>query len=250
MPGVGKGKGGKNRKKGKAEVTKRELITREDGQEYGICTAMLGCNNIKVHLFSGSDVIGVIRGKIVRRMWINIGNVVLCGNREFQSGSPKVDIILRYTPDEAQQLYNMGEIPDISRWSVVGRGGVQETEENATGNVKFTSEAAATKDKVANDGWDMPSSSDEEDEEGSEEEDASGSDEEGPEELQPEIEYHKDDRHGRKQNAKASHKRVGDKYVKEQPAPVPAKGKGQGPATVVPQQRRVQAFEELDIDAI
>ena len=54
MPKSNIGNGGKKGKKGNKENVKRELITREDGQEYGICTAMLGCNRISVHLFSGT----------------------------------------------------------------------------------------------------------------------------------------------------------------------------------------------------
>ena len=198
--------GGKNRKKGskKNEGVKRELITREEGQEYGICTGMLGCNRIKVHLFSGMDVIGVIRGKIVRRMWINLGNVVLCGNREFQSGCQKVDVILRYTPDESNELQRLGQIPDISRWSVVGRGGmVEEAEDANTGNIKFTSQGAASETQQKSSGdWDLSTdSSDANDEEEEEESDSeSGS---SDAELQPEIEViQKFDRHNKKMQGK------------------------------------------------
>ncbi|KNH06965.1 eukaryotic translation initiation factor eIF-1A [Perkinsela sp. CCAP 1560/4] len=199
------GMGGKNRKKGakgKGQGTKRELITREDGQEYGICTAMLGCNRIKVHLFSGMDVIGVIRGKIVRRMWINLGNVVLCGNREFQSGSPKVDVILRYTPDETNELQRIGQIPDISRWSVVGRGGmVEEAEDGISGNIKFTSHGAKKEvKKKISDGWEI--SSDSEGDMGEEEGEEYMSDS-AESEIEPDVEVIKKfDRHGKKMQGK------------------------------------------------
>jgi len=230
-------KGGKNRKKGKsnAEGVKRELITREDGQEYGICTAMHGCNRMTVHLFTGQDCIGVIRGKIVRRMWINLGNVVLCGNREFEAGSPKVDIILRYSQEEAAELQKMGEIPDISRWTVVGRGGMVEEAEDAGGNIKFAA-AAGDNNKGAtrvNDGWDMPSSDDEEGEEDEEEED--GEEDEEEEEILPDemtLGGGKDDRHkgktegkrkDREANANAKDNRKGIvKEEKKKPPQQPA----------------------------
>ena len=197
--------GGKNRKKGskKNEGFKRELITREDGQEYGICTGMLGCNRIKVHLFSGMDVIGVIRGKIVRRMWINLGNVVLCGNREFQSGSQKVDVILRYTPDESNELQRLGQIPDISRWSVVGRGGmVEEAEDAVTGNIKFTSQGAAPEaKKKISDGWEL--STDSSDYEEGEEEEVTSEEGSSESEIEPDVEIiQKFDRHAKKAQAK------------------------------------------------
>eukprot|EP00759_Apiculatamorpha_spiralis_P006839 PhF_6_TR14094/c1_g1_i1/m.22521/K03236/EIF1A; translation initiation factor 1A len=210
-----KGKGGKNRKKGtnKNEGVKRELILREDGQEYGICTASLGCNRVKVHLFSGQDVIGVIRGKIVRRMWIGLGNVVLVGNREFESGAQKVDVILRYSPEEATQLQEQGHIPDISRWSLVGRGGM--VEEADVGEVKVKN----------NDGWDLPDFDEEfeEGEEGEEEEDEEEEDEEEEEgELQPDVEIiRKPNRH----DTKVHDKRKDDAKTKQ----AKSKGKGEAP---------------------
>uniref|UniRef100_A0A7S4PH27 S1-like domain-containing protein n=1 Tax=Paramoeba aestuarina TaxID=180227 RepID=A0A7S4PH27_9EUKA len=166
--------------------------------EYGICTGMLGCNRIKVHLFSGMDVIGVIRGKIVRRMWINLGNVVLCGNREFQSGSQKVDVILRYTPDETNELQRLGQIPDISRWSVVGRGGmVEEAEDGISGNIKFTSQGAKNDSKKFSDGWEVSSDSEHEGEEEEISEEGSN------DEIEPDIEIIKKfDRHGKKMQGK------------------------------------------------
>ena len=269
---AGGGNGGKNRKKGaKGEGLKRELITREDGQEYGICTAMQGCNRIKVHLFSGLDVLGVIRGKIVRRMWINLGNVVLCGNREFQSGSTKVDIILRYSPDEASELQRLGQIPDISRWSVVGRGGmVEENEDGSAGNIKFTSSAGAAKEaKATNDGWEMPSS--EEDEEDEEEEDEEGEEEESDEDeplpdSMVENTYRKEDRHKGKQEANkadnARHKLVkanqrGDRDAKKEDSPVKKKKPTVAPGArptgkPITQQKYVAPLPEdgLDIDGI
>ena len=164
MPKSNIGNGGKKGKKGNKENVKRELITREDGQEYGICTAMLGCNRINVHLFSGFDVLGVIRGKIVNHMWITLGNVVLCGTREFQSCSTKVDVLLRYSSEEACELQRLGHIPDISHWSVVGRGGIEEIEDGLAGSIKFMS-SGSKEMKATNDGWEMPSSEEHEDEE-------------------------------------------------------------------------------------
>ena len=38
-----KGKGGKNRRRGKTESEKRELAFKEDGQEYAQVIKMLGC---------------------------------------------------------------------------------------------------------------------------------------------------------------------------------------------------------------
>ncbi|KAH6571028.1 hypothetical protein BASA62_004077 [Batrachochytrium salamandrivorans] len=77
-----KGKGGKNRKRGKNEneSDKRELVFKEDGQErFGL-------------------------------VW---GDVLLLGLRDYQDS--KADVILKYTPDEARLLKSYGELPDNVR---------------------------------------------------------------------------------------------------------------------------------------
>ncbi|CAB3224595.1 unnamed protein product [Arctia plantaginis] len=73
-----KGKGGKNRRRGKNEneTEKRELVFKEDGQEYAQVTKMLGL-------------------------------------RDYQDA--KADVILKYTPDEARNLKTYGEFPETVR---------------------------------------------------------------------------------------------------------------------------------------
>ena len=50
-----------------------------------------------------------IRGQMRKRVWINIGDIVLVSLREFQDS--KADIIHKYTPDEARSLKAYGELP-------------------------------------------------------------------------------------------------------------------------------------------
>lgn len=44
-----------------------------------------------------------------KKVWIGIGDLVMCSLREFQS--QKCDIILKYLPDEIRQLKAQGEVP-------------------------------------------------------------------------------------------------------------------------------------------
>ncbi|KAG7153913.1 Eukaryotic translation initiation factor 1A-like [Homarus americanus] len=76
-----KGKGGKNRRRGKNEneAEKRELIFKEEGQEYA-------------------------------QVWINQGDIILLGLRDYQD--KKADVILKYNADEARNLKSYGEIPE------------------------------------------------------------------------------------------------------------------------------------------
>ncbi|KAI8897748.1 hypothetical protein BC833DRAFT_592542 [Globomyces pollinis-pini] len=108
----GKGKGGKNRKRGKneSESDKRELVFKEEGQEYGSVEKMLGNGRLAVSCADGEKRIAHIRGAFRKKVWIGVGDVVLLGLRDFQDS--KADVILKYTPDEARLLKSYGELAD------------------------------------------------------------------------------------------------------------------------------------------
>ncbi|KAH9083876.1 eukaryotic translation initiation factor 1A [Lactarius deliciosus] len=97
-----KGKGGKNRRRGKNENDddKRELVFREDGQEYAQVTKMLGNGRLEALCFDGEKRLAHIRGKMRKKVWINQGDIILLSLREFQDG--KADVIVKYTADEAR----------------------------------------------------------------------------------------------------------------------------------------------------
>jgi translation initiation factor 1A len=48
-----------------------------------------------------------------RRVWINTGDIVLIGLREFQAD--KADVIHKYTTEEARNLQAYGELPANAR---------------------------------------------------------------------------------------------------------------------------------------
>jgi translation initiation factor 1A len=107
-----KGKGGKNYKKGKKRdegENRRELVFKEDGQEYAQVQKMLGDGRAALSCFDGVARTGLIRGTMRRRVWINTGDIILVGLREFQQD--KADIIHKYTADEARSLQSYGELP-------------------------------------------------------------------------------------------------------------------------------------------
>lgn len=107
-----KGKGGKNRRRGKNENEglKRELIFREDGQEYAQVTKMLGNGRLEAMCFDGIKRLCHIRGKLRKKVWINQSDIVLVGLRDYQDA--KADVILKYSPDEARNLKSYGEFPE------------------------------------------------------------------------------------------------------------------------------------------
>lgn len=110
-----KGKGGKNRRRGKNEneAEKRELIFKEDGQEYAQVTKMLGNGRLEAMCFDSVRRLCHIRGKLRKKVWINQGDIILVGLRDYQDA--KADVILKYNADEARNLKTYGEIPESAK---------------------------------------------------------------------------------------------------------------------------------------
>lgn len=108
----GRGKGGKQRKKGKnlGEHDKRELVFKEEGQEYAQVLRMLGNGRIEAFCFDGVKRMCTIRGSLKNRVWINNNDIILVGLRDF--GEDKGDVILKYFDEEAKELKELGEIPE------------------------------------------------------------------------------------------------------------------------------------------
>jgi len=107
-----KGKGGKNRRRGKNEneSEKRELVFKEEGQEYALVLKMLGNGRLNAQCLDGQERLCHIRGKLRKKVWINQGDLILLGLRDYQN--TKADVILKYNPDEARFLKDYGELPE------------------------------------------------------------------------------------------------------------------------------------------
>ncbi|GAA6015265.1 hypothetical protein JCM8202_002405 [Rhodotorula sphaerocarpa] len=107
--------GGKNRRRGKNENEgdKRELVFKEEGQEYAQVIKMLGNGRIEAMCFDGEKRLGHIRGKMRKKVWINQGDIVLLSLRDFQDN--KADVIQKYSSDEARKLKQYGELPETAK---------------------------------------------------------------------------------------------------------------------------------------
>eukprot|EP00899_Mesostigma_viride_P007697 jgi/Mesvir1/16929/Mv15788-RA.1 len=109
-----KGKGGKNRRRGKNENDeKRELVFKEDGQEYAQVVRMLGNGRLEAQCMDGVKRLCHIRGKMRKKVWVNAGDVILVGLRDYQD--EKADVIQKYMADEARSLKAYGELPESIR---------------------------------------------------------------------------------------------------------------------------------------
>jgi translation initiation factor 1A len=107
----GKGKKGKNSNKRKGEVAQRELIFREDGQDYVRITSMLGDRRIRAVTTDNTDVLAIIPGRFRKKRCdrMGVGDVILVSHRDFQAD--KHDVIYKYNRDEVTRLRGYDEIP-------------------------------------------------------------------------------------------------------------------------------------------
>lgn len=113
MPkGAKKGKNGRRGRGARGEEFKRELWVKEEGQEYARALKMLGNGRLTGYCFDGKERLCHIRGKLLRRMWIKEGDIILVSLREYQD--KKADVIHKYSPEEVRKLRNGKHLPDIA----------------------------------------------------------------------------------------------------------------------------------------
>lgn len=135
-----KGKGGKNRRKGKGDgtSTKRELVLKEEGQEYAQVTKMLGNGRMDIQCFDGTKRQCHIPGRLRKKVWIAQGDIILVGLRDFQDA--KCDVIQKYTSDEARELKARKEIPETTK---INENTVEAEEDDIDVGIEFGDESTA-----------------------------------------------------------------------------------------------------------
>jgi translation initiation factor 1A len=83
---------------------------KEDEQEYGKVTKLLGNRRVECECFDGKTRICRIRPGLKRKKQIvKVDSIVLISLRNFQD--EKADILTVYTPDQIKKLQKMAEIP-------------------------------------------------------------------------------------------------------------------------------------------
>jgi len=85
----------------------KNLIKDED-QEYAFIEDALGDGRMKLICWDKKTRMGIIRGKLKRRCWMNKGDIVLISFRDFQD--EKCDIIQKYTDNQVKILVKAGKI--------------------------------------------------------------------------------------------------------------------------------------------
>ena len=67
-------------------------------------------------------------GKLRKKVWINQGDIILVGLRDYQDA--KADVILKYNPDEARNLKSYGELPEHAKINENVAFGEEEEDDN------------------------------------------------------------------------------------------------------------------------
>ncbi|MEM2881483.1 MAG: translation initiation factor eIF-1A [Candidatus Methanomethylicaceae archaeon] len=89
------------------EGSSRELVLPGEGQLVGIVAQLLGFNRVKVRCADGKTRICRIPGKMIKKIWLREGDLVLVAPWDFQSDQ-KGDILWRYDRNEIKILKSKG----------------------------------------------------------------------------------------------------------------------------------------------
>ncbi|KAK6142747.1 hypothetical protein DH2020_023095 [Rehmannia glutinosa] len=133
-----KGKGGKNRKRGKNEADdeKRELVFKEDGQEYAQVLRMLETADARPCVSMALSVCAISEARCTRSVVYGFGvpflvhrfvHTLSAWNCDYSDD--KADVILKYMPDEARLLKAYGELPENTRLNEGIAGGLDEEDD-------------------------------------------------------------------------------------------------------------------------
>jgi translation initiation factor 1A len=97
------------KKKVLSEATLSEMMMPSPNDVFGIATKLLGYDRIMVKCQDGHERLCRIRGKMKRRVWIRVGDVVLVSPWDFQKDK-RGDLIWRYTRAQAEDLRRKGRV--------------------------------------------------------------------------------------------------------------------------------------------
>ena len=106
-------KGGKKFKRGKKTYHETKLIYKDsnEDQDYGKVLRATGNGRFEIECFDGKNRLGIIAGKMRKKIWVNKGDIVLFSRWDFSTCDDKCSIIHKYSMDEVKKLQNENEFP-------------------------------------------------------------------------------------------------------------------------------------------
>jgi len=104
-------------KRGREVLTEEEEISRiripKEGEMLGLVELMLGSDKLRVQCGDGKERIVRIPGKLRKRVWIRVGDIILIQPWKVMSDI-RADVIWRYTKTQANWLQKKGYLKNIS----------------------------------------------------------------------------------------------------------------------------------------
>jgi len=85
----------------------KDMVLPSGNDVLGIAEKLLGYDRVLVKCEDGHERLCRIRGKMKRRVWIRVGDIVLVSPWDFQSDK-RGDIYWRYTKSQAEVLRKKG----------------------------------------------------------------------------------------------------------------------------------------------
>jgi len=100
---------------------KRKILTEsaikprlpEEGEVLGIVEKLLGYDRVMVKCFDGFSRLCRIRGKMKRRVWIRLNDIVIVAPWNFQS-EKRGDVTYRYRLNQTEWLISNGYLKDVN----------------------------------------------------------------------------------------------------------------------------------------
>ena len=97
------------KKKVLSEGALSEMVYPSANDVLGLATKLLGFDRVMVKCQDGHERLCRIRGKMKRRVWIRVGDVVLVSPWDFESDK-RGDVFWRYTRAQAEDLRRRGYV--------------------------------------------------------------------------------------------------------------------------------------------
>lgn len=104
-------KGGKKFKRGKKIEEDNDNYpdcSSDKSLSYAVVTKKLGGRYVEVQIYKGVVKKAYIRGSFQKKIWINVGDIILVSERDFDQDT--CDIIYKYSPQNIRSLINKKEI--------------------------------------------------------------------------------------------------------------------------------------------
>jgi len=84
----------------------------EEGEILGVVIQMLGHDRVKVKCADGHIRVGRIPGRMKKRVWLRVGDIVIIVPWDFQS-TDKGDVVWRYLKTDINWLKRKGYLSDL-----------------------------------------------------------------------------------------------------------------------------------------